>query len=214
MPRKYELKRRAERQAETRRRIVDAAIELHQTVGMMGTTMTAVAKLAGVSRLTVYRHFPDDVSLFIACTGTYDQRNPPPDLSGLMAIDDPLRRLEIALTGMYGYFSDHEQIIASGANALPNKPALGVALAPVFEAQRRLGELLATGWGVESGPGTLLAGAIGHAIAFPTWLALRNVQGLTNNQAVTLMVGMVVAARDAERASKPVRIARKSRSSA
>lgn len=213
MTRKYELKRRAERQDETRRRIVDAAIELHETVGMMGTTMTEVAKRAGVSRPTLYRHFPDEVSLFLACTGTYDQRNPPPDPSGLMAIADPVSRLEAGLRGLYGYYSDHERIIASGAIAMPIKPAVAVALAPVFEGQRRLAGLLAMGWGIDSGPGTLLAGAIGHAITFPTWRALRHEQGLTNSQAVELMVGMVVAARDAQRA-KPRRAGSKSSSTA
>jgi AcrR family transcriptional regulator len=201
MTRKYELKRRAERQDATRRRIVDAAIELHERVGMMATTMTEVARRAGVSRPTLYRHFPDEVSLFLACTGTYDQRNPPPDRSGLVAIEDPVKRLGAALTGLYGYYADHERIIASGAIAMPIKPAVAIALAPVFEGQRRLAELIATGWGIDSGPGTLLAGAIGHAIAFPTWRELRHEQGLTNGQAVELMVGMVVAARDAQQAT-------------
>src|SRR5262249_16636340 len=42
--RKYELKKRAEEMAETRRRITEAALELHGTVGPSRTTLSAVAR--------------------------------------------------------------------------------------------------------------------------------------------------------------------------
>ena len=79
MPRPYELKRRAERQEETRRRIVEAAIELHQTVGPAATTISEIADRAGVGRVTVYRHFPDELTLARACSGRYFERHPAPD---------------------------------------------------------------------------------------------------------------------------------------
>ena len=62
--RTYELKRRAELQEETRRRIVAAAVELHTTLGPSRTTVQAIAEKAGVTRPTVYAHFPDARSLF------------------------------------------------------------------------------------------------------------------------------------------------------
>ncbi|HEY6582806.1 MAG TPA: helix-turn-helix domain-containing protein, partial [Rubrobacter sp.] len=65
---KYELKRRAERQEETRLRITRATLELHETVGPALTTRSAIAERAGVGRPTVYSHFPDDLSLGIACS--------------------------------------------------------------------------------------------------------------------------------------------------
>ena len=202
MPRTYRKTRRAERQAETRRRIVDAAIALHQTVGPAAATVTAIAEKAGVSRLTVYRHFPDEVELLRACTGTYNTDHPPPDPSALHAITDPARRLEAALTGLYRYYSDNEAMLGHGADSLPAKPALGVALQPMFEGLEHLTDLLATGWLVDGdqgpadgGHGSLLRGAIAHAVAFPTWRSLRRHQGLTNAQGVELMVGMVLTAR-------------------
>src|SRR3954447_14173700 len=79
MARKYELKRRAESQAETRQRIVEAAVQLHQTKGPGLTSFSDVARLAGVQRNTLYRHFPDEHSLLLACSGQYGQLNPPPD---------------------------------------------------------------------------------------------------------------------------------------
>ncbi len=79
MARRYELKRRAERKEETRRRIVEAAVALHQSVGMARTTITEIAQRAGVGRLTVYRHFPDELALGLACSGRYWERNPLPD---------------------------------------------------------------------------------------------------------------------------------------
>ena len=79
MPRRYALKRRADRQNETRQRIVEATVHLHQTIGGAKTTISAIAEKAGVERLTVYRHFPDEKTLFTACTSHYLALNPPPD---------------------------------------------------------------------------------------------------------------------------------------
>src|SRR6185369_1888905 len=103
---------RADKQHGTRRRIVDAALELHETVGPARATITEIAKRAGVSRVTVYRHFPDELSLLQACTGTYNIEHPPPDPSGLAAIADPQQRLEAALTGLYAYYAENEPMLA------------------------------------------------------------------------------------------------------
>src|SRR5262245_60669432 len=73
--RKYELKRRAEDMAATHRRITEAAIELHGTVGPSRTTMSAVAERAGVERRTLYRHFPNEADLFAACSTHYFAAN-------------------------------------------------------------------------------------------------------------------------------------------
>ena len=89
--RKYELKKRAEEMAETHLRITEAAIELHGTVGPARTTLSAVAKRAGVERRTLYRHFPTEADLFDACSTHYFAANPWPDLAGWRAIRDPER---------------------------------------------------------------------------------------------------------------------------
>lgn len=107
MARKYELKRRAERQDRTRQRIVDAAIALHTTVGPASTTVSAVAELAGVQRHTVYRHFPDERSLGLACSGCYTERYPLPDASAWRTIADPERRLRRGFAELYAYYAKH-----------------------------------------------------------------------------------------------------------
>jgi hypothetical protein len=47
MTRKHDMKQRAKRQEETRRRIVEATVELHKTVGMARTTINAIGEKAG-----------------------------------------------------------------------------------------------------------------------------------------------------------------------
>jgi len=79
MARTYTLKRRAEQQEETRRRIVEAAVELHSSLGPARTTISMVAERAGVQRHTLYAHFPDERSLLMACSGLVEERSPPPD---------------------------------------------------------------------------------------------------------------------------------------
>ena len=91
--RKYELKKRADGVADTHRRITEAAIELHGTVGPSRTSLSAVAKRAGVERRTLYRHFPTEADLFAACSDHYFTANPWPDLSHWRAIRDPHDRL-------------------------------------------------------------------------------------------------------------------------
>jgi AcrR family transcriptional regulator len=102
--RKYELKKRADEMAKTHLRITEAAIELHGTVGPARTTLSAVAKRAGVERRTLYRHFPTEADLFAACSTHYMTANPWPDLDSWRAIHDPHKRLERALDELYAYY--------------------------------------------------------------------------------------------------------------
>src|SRR3954447_2484557 len=94
--RKYEKKRRAELEEETRRRITETAVELHGTVGPARTSISAIAERAGVRRSTVYRHFPDEEALFHACSSHWANANPLPDPAPWEAIDDPDERLRTA----------------------------------------------------------------------------------------------------------------------
>jgi AcrR family transcriptional regulator len=112
MTRKYELKRRAERQQETRRRIVEAAVQLHRTKGPGRTTFTDVARLAGVERHTLYRHFPDERRLFQACSGLFFETNPPPDPTVWRAIAEPDMRLRQGLGDLYGWYEQVEDMLS------------------------------------------------------------------------------------------------------
>src|SRR5664280_3595678 len=77
--RTYRLRARAAGMDRTRERITRAAVELHGTIGPAATTMSAVAELAGVTRATLYRHFPNEAALFTACSADWLAANPRPD---------------------------------------------------------------------------------------------------------------------------------------
>src|SRR3954468_4316676 len=110
--RSYELKERARKQAETRRRIVEATVGLHEEVGPAHTTVAEIARRAGVQRLTVYNHFPDDIALLGACQAHWLGLPPPPDSAALAQIADAGERLRAALDGLYTWFADTEPMTA------------------------------------------------------------------------------------------------------
>jgi AcrR family transcriptional regulator len=112
MTRTYTLKRRAEQQAETRQRIVDAAVDLHSSVGPAATTVSMVAKRAGVQRHTVYAHFPDERSLLMACSGEAQERSPLPDAAPWRGIADPHERLRTGLSAVYGWYERNADMAA------------------------------------------------------------------------------------------------------
>src|SRR4051794_10665805 len=111
MTRGYTLKRRAEQQAETRLRIVEAAVELHGELGPALTTLSMVAERAGVQRHTLYAHFPDERSLFMACSGLALERNPLPDPSGWRTIADRNTRLRTGLAAIYAWYERNRDLI-------------------------------------------------------------------------------------------------------
>src|ERR1700754_3724756 len=111
--RPYRLKERALRQEETRRRITEATVELHATVGAANTTIKAIAERAGVERLTVYRHFPDEAGLFAACSAHWIAATPPPDPGAWARIGDDARRLRTALGELYTWYDANERMLAN-----------------------------------------------------------------------------------------------------
>ncbi len=193
---KYKLKRRAERQEETRLRIARAAVELHETVGPSNTTISALAEKAGVGRPTVYSHFPDELSLFKACSSLDLSENPPPDPDPWAKIADPEERLRSALTEVYAYYLRRERmmynVLRDAQGDAEMNANLREVLKPLIAHWERMKEILATAWEVsEERPQQLLRGAVGVALDFQTWRTMVRGQGLTNEQAIDLMVRMV-----------------------
>jgi AcrR family transcriptional regulator len=193
---KYKLRRRAERQEETRLRITRAAVELHGTIGPSKTTMSALAEEAGVSRPTVYSHFPDELSLFKACSSLDLSENPPPDPEPWVEIADPEERLRRALIEVYAYYLRREQMLynvlrdAQGDAEVSGN--LREVLEPFVARWERMKEILAMAWEAnEESPQQLLRGAIGVALDFQTWRTMVREQSLTDEQATEMMVGMV-----------------------
>jgi AcrR family transcriptional regulator len=192
--RKYEMTRRAAQVEETRLRITEAAMELHGTVGPARTTITAVAERAGVDRLTVYRHFPDEDALFHACSTHWLASNPRPDTSRWRSIGDPEQRLRIALGELYAWYRRTRPML--------ERVRRDASLVPALSASRRGWEAYADeaaralrpGWGARGKSARLLDAALGHALDFATWLSLSQ-QGLSDADATELMVRLVTAGR-------------------
>ena len=192
MPRRYELKRRASSQNETRQRIVDATIHLHETVGSARTTISAIAEKAGVERLTVYRHFPDEKALFTACTSHYLALNPPPDPTEWERISQAERRLRIALTAIYAFHRRTEPMFTRAARDLEEMPVLREVMAPFFAYWERVNEVLCAPWQVTGRQRKQVRAFVGHATSFQTWRSLIREQKLQDAEAVDLVARVVV----------------------
>jgi AcrR family transcriptional regulator len=195
---KYELKKRAEREEETRLRIVRATVELHETVGPALTTRSAIAERAGVSRPTVYSHFPDELSLGKACSSLDLSENPLPDPGMWEQIADPERRLRVALSELYDYFRRREGLLANILRDqemphLKDDPDVREIMRPIVDHWERMQRALAMGWEIhKSHTPPLLQGAIGLALDFQNWRTMVRKQDMTDEQAVELMVRMVL----------------------
>src|SRR3954451_6117385 len=111
--RTYELKERARKQADTRRRIVEATVALHEEVGPAQTTVAEIARRAGVQRLTVYNHFPDEHMLFGACSAHFVERTPPPDPSVWATVSAPGARRRAALVDLHAWYRAGEPMLAN-----------------------------------------------------------------------------------------------------
>ena len=192
MARTYTLKRRAARMAETRRRIAAATWDLHRTVGPARTTISAIAKHAGVQRLTVYQHFPDELSLFRACQAHEFVTNPPPDPATWAQISEPKGRLRVALADVYAYYRRSESILANVYRDAPGLPALQQVVAEGSAGFRETAlRILVDAWGDSAAHQRLRRAAIGHALAFETWRSLVRDHGLSNDEATAAMVALV-----------------------
>lgn len=186
----YRLRARAAAMERTRQRITEAAVELHGSVGPAATTMSAVAARAGVTRATLYRHFPDEAALFAACSREWLTAHPRPDVAAWALIPDPGERIRIALREMYTYYGTAEAMLANllrDVAVLPGPIAGNLASYP--------GEMLAVldvGWPADD-HARLRRAAILHAVAFETWRSL-TAAGLADSEAAALMAELVIAA--------------------
>ena len=185
----YRKTKRADDEQRTRARIVDATESLHGTVGPANASISAIAETAGVTRATVYRHFPDDESLFLACSGQWLSRQRLPDPSSWKH-DDPWAQLRSGLLDIYRYYRSGEPMLTMiyrdvhvvpervRAARLENEGAWLEALTEALPHRRR----------------AVVRAAVAHAASFGAWRSLCKVEGLSDRAAADLMVGMVEAA--------------------
>lgn len=195
MVRRYELKERALSQQETRERIVRATVALHENPGPRATTISAIAERAGVQRLTVYRHFPNEDALFEACSSHWGAANPPPDPAKWAAIKDPRRRAHAAILALYRYFRASQRMLGS---VLRDAPFVGV-VEKSLRPYRAYLEMTADGLSGELAQGSHASGVrvtLRHAVQFETWAMLSR-NGLSDEAAAKLVLGWIDGARRA-----------------
>jgi len=185
------MRRRAEQVDQTRQRIVEATVELHGSVGPASTTIAAIADRAGVTRLTVYRHFPDEDALFGACSAHWIARQQLPDAGTWSGIGDPVARLRAGLADLYRFFragADMLTHIYRDFAALPEEHQQGLR-----NRDTLFGDVLAAPFGRAGDEDRRLRAVVGHAISFWTWRSLCLDHGLTDAEAADAMTGMVLA---------------------
>lgn len=193
--RPYRKTRRAQSEAETRARIVEATVALHESVGPGHTTVTAIAESAGVQRATVYNHFPDLEALFEACNAHYYERHPMPDPGRWSSINPPGERFRVALDHLYAWYEETEQMLTVGIRDIDAVPA--AAREAFFGYFDRVRDVLVAGRRDRGRARTRVSAAIGHSTSFMTWRSLVREQSLTRTEAVSLMAATVdAAARD------------------
>lgn len=177
------MTRRAEQVDATRERITQAAVRLHTTLGPAHTSIARVADEAGVTRLTVYRHFRDADALFEACMGHWAAVNPMPDVAAWPSIEPLAKRARRAFADLYRWYQErHHELypIYRDWSAMP--------AAARENAQRQvdaLADALLAGDIPEPGRGArTLRGVARHLVSFWTWWSLVVECGLDVDEAV------------------------------
>ena len=181
------MQKRAEQMDETRQRIIESTVRLHGTQGPAHTTIAGIAREAGVTRLTVYRHFPDDEAIFEACAAHWLAGQVLPDPVAWARIDDPVERLRVGLSDLYRFYRDGEGMLTRvyrDRAAMPDGRRRALA-----QRDEHLRDVLVEPFG---GADRQLRAVVGHAASFATWRSLCLEQELTNGEAVEVMVALVV----------------------
>jgi AcrR family transcriptional regulator len=188
--RRYEKRARAAQEEATRQRVIDAAIELHGTVGPARTTISAIAERAGVRRATVYRHFPDERALFLGCSGTWAERNPVPDPATWAGIADPAARVEAALEALYTWYEQAEPMLSKVLRDVDAMPVIQEVQAGRLAYLAAVEDGLAAGWGMRGKAATRLRATIALALDFFAWRTLHE-RGVGRADATAIMVAAV-----------------------
>jgi AcrR family transcriptional regulator len=185
--RPYRMRRRAELEELTRRRITESAVELHEELGPARTSIAAIAERAGVRRSTVYRHFPNEDALFDACSSHWRAANPPPDPSAWATIEDPAERTAGALRELYAFYGRTQRMYSGLLRDEPLVASVQRRLRDFYRYLDTIEDVLIAGRGLRGRAALRTRAALGHALAFTTWRSLTHEQGLGDTDAVALM---------------------------
>ena len=182
------MSRRTEQIGGTRQRIVEAAVALHGSVGPARTTIAGIAEKAGVTRLTVYRHFADDEALFAACSAHWLSHQHLPDPAEWSRESQPLERLRAGLSDLYRFYRDGEAMLTRIYADLAELPR---AHRKVLESRNEhFRDVLLEPFPEADTNGRLRA-TVSHGVSFWTWRSLCHDNGLSNDDAVEIMCTLI-----------------------
>ena len=185
--RKYQQKRRADKAEETRNKIVEAAVKLHEELGPAHTSIKAIAEQAGVQRLTVYRHFPDEASLFRACTSHWLELHPPPAFSDWAEYDNPVDLTSRAIGDFYRYYRNTERMWTVAYRDVEEVDALHEPMAAVEAYVDQIRDELLSAWKVKTEDKKNLSMTLRHCLRFSTWRSLK-IEKLSDKKMVELVM--------------------------
>jgi AcrR family transcriptional regulator len=185
--RPYQMRKRAEHVDETRQRIVGAAVHLHGTIGPAETTIAGIAREAGVTRLTVYRHFPDEGSIFEACSAHWLAGQTPPNPAAWERVSDPIERLRTGLADLYRFYGEGQAMLT---RVYRDKAVLPEGHRKAIDERDAALKMVL----LDAFPGNAdrrLVAVVGHATSFRTWHSLCVDEGLSTAEAVEIMTALV-----------------------
>jgi AcrR family transcriptional regulator len=178
--RDYRLGRRAEKQAQTRQRIVEAALDLHSTLGPARTTVSQIAERAGVQRHTYYAHFAEERDLLLACSNLALERDPLPDPGRVRALPTGPVRVRNGLEEFYGWYERNARqaacVLRDAEDHSLTREIVELRMGPVF---RQAGDVLGQGLKPRS------RAVLGLALDFACWRNLA--QSMNSAEAAELM---------------------------
>lgn len=184
--RRYIMKNRGRKVELTRERIVEATVALHEEVGPNRTTVSAIAERAGVERLTVYRHFPDERAVLNACSAAWLSRNPPPDPEEWRGEGDAATRTRNAFFALAEYYSGTQRMLEKLYQDVHDNRALADVMRGFEEYLEGIASELAGAWNLKGGRAREARAIIGHGLAFSTWSSLED-KGIGNRAKARLL---------------------------
>jgi AcrR family transcriptional regulator len=192
--RRYRQGLRAAASAATRRRIVEATLALHEELGPESTTWSAIARRAGVPRMTVYRHFPDEETLFAACSGAYAVEHPPPDIGAAFAEINPIERLRAVMATLFVYYRATEPMTAQLLRSAETHAPTRERMRPYRDLIEMVTVFLVPALVADPARQHVVAATVRHTLAFATWQSLAIDGRLSDEEVTDLLVGLVEAA--------------------
>src|SRR5690606_30142017 len=133
---------------------------------------SAIAERAGVQRLTVYRHLPDEEAVIRACSSHWAASNPAPDPARWDSIADPARRVRTALREFCAYYARTARLWASVRRDAADMPAVQVPLAAYDAHLQEVAGHLAEGLDAGKRARAQVAATLCHALSFAAWESL------------------------------------------